>query len=176
MLASTRLPIPAVRVSDSFWTKVPWIENFAAPDDSLASAELTLVSEVWIVATRPEALAWVEMVAVDFMVTMLPESFMFCAAVVIRRLPSADARAVIWLVEPSTRLKPLNTAFLTIVVIWSRRATKLAFRAWRLAVSSELSAAESAFDFIWISRSEIDWPAERATSTAEVALLMEFMT
>ena len=45
MLASTRLPMPAVRVSDSFWVKVDWIENFAEPDDSLASAELTLVSE-----------------------------------------------------------------------------------------------------------------------------------
>ena len=34
-----------------------------------------------------------------------------------RRVPSAEARAVIWVVEPSTRLKPLNTAFFTIVVI-----------------------------------------------------------
>ncbi len=58
--------MPAVRVSDSFWAKVAWIENFAAPDDSLARAELTLVSEVWMVATRAEALAWVEIVAVDF--------------------------------------------------------------------------------------------------------------
>src|SRR6185312_17273208 len=117
MLASTRLPIPATRVSDSFWAKVPWIENFAAPDDSLASAELTLVSEVWIVATRAEALAWVEIVDVLFTVTMVPDSFMFWDAVVIRRVPSAEARAVIWEVEPSTRLKPLNTALLTIVVI-----------------------------------------------------------
>src|SRR5205085_9895093 len=107
----------AVRVSDSFCEKVAWIENFAAPDDSLARAELTLVSEVWIVATRVEALDWVEIVAVDFKVTMAPDSFMFWAAVVIRRVPSAEARAVIWLVEPFTRLKPLNTALLTIVVI-----------------------------------------------------------
>ena len=42
---------------------------------------------------------------------------MFWAAVVMRRVPSAEARAVIWVVEPSTRLKPLNTAFFTIVVI-----------------------------------------------------------
>src|ERR1700754_1328817 len=116
-LASTRLPIPVVRVSDSFWTKVPWIENFAAPDDNLASAALTLVSELWIVATRDEALAWVEMVEVDFIVTIVPDSDMFWAPVVIRRVPSAEAKAVIWLVEPSTRLKPLNTAFLTIVEI-----------------------------------------------------------
>src|ERR1700755_205454 len=94
-LASTRLPIPVVRVSDSFWEKVAWIENFAAPDDSLARAELTLVSEAWIVATRVEALAWVEIVAVDVMVTILPDSFMFWAEVVIRRLPSAEAKAVI---------------------------------------------------------------------------------
>ena len=65
MLASTRLPMPVVSVSDSFWANVAWIENFAAPADNLARAELTLVSEVWIVATRVEALAWVEIVAVD---------------------------------------------------------------------------------------------------------------
>src|SRR6201991_3748707 len=117
MLASTRLPIPAVRVSDSFWAKVAWIENFAAPDDNLASAELTLVSEVWMVATRADARAWFEIVLVVLIVTMDPDSFMFWAAVVMRRLPSDEARAVIWVVEPSTRLKPLNTAFLTIVVI-----------------------------------------------------------
>ena len=64
MLASTRLPMPAVSVSDSFWVKVAWIENFAEPADNLASAELTLVSEVWIVLIRAEALAWVEIVAV----------------------------------------------------------------------------------------------------------------
>src|SRR3954470_9776560 len=99
MLASTRLPIPWVRVSDSFWAKVAWIENFAAPDDSLAKAELTLVSELWIVATRAEALAWVEMVEVDFTVTIEPDSFMFWAAVVMRRAPSDEARAVICVVE-----------------------------------------------------------------------------
>src|SRR6185312_15967570 len=104
------------RVSDSFCEKVAWIENFAAPDDSLARAELTLVSEVWMVATKVEALAWVEIVDVDFKVTIEPDSFMFWAAVVMRRLPSAEARAVICVVEPSTRLKPLNTAFFTIVV------------------------------------------------------------
>ena len=64
MLASTRLPMPVVSVSDSFWAKVAWIENFAAPADNLARAELTLVSEAWMVATRVEALAWVEIVAV----------------------------------------------------------------------------------------------------------------
>src|ERR1700761_9052465 len=82
MLASTRLPIPAVSVSESFWVKVAWIENFAAPADNLAKAELTLVSEVWMVAIRAEALVWVEIVAVDFRVTIEPDSFRFCAAVV----------------------------------------------------------------------------------------------
>src|SRR5580692_6583748 len=84
MLASTRLPIPAVRVSDSFWAKVAWIENFAAPADNLASAPLTLVREVWSVAIRAEALAWVEIVAVDFNVTIEPDRLMFCAWVVTR--------------------------------------------------------------------------------------------
>ncbi len=64
------------------------------------------------------------MVFVDLIVTIVPESASFWAAVVMRRVPSEDARAVIWVVEPSTRLTPLNTAFFTMVVIWSRRATK----------------------------------------------------
>src|ERR1700761_197026 len=129
MLASTRLPIPAVMVSDSFCEKVAWIENFAEPDDNWAKAELTLVSEVWMVEIIAEALVRVETEPVDFRVTIEPDRDMFWALVVTRRLPSAEARAVIWLVEPFTRLKPLNTAFFTIVVIWSRRAVKLAFRA-----------------------------------------------
>src|SRR4029077_4817644 len=103
MLASTKLPIPCVMVSDSFWAKVAWIENLAAPDENLARAELTLDSEAWMVATRVEAFAWVEIVAVDFTVTIEPDRLSFWAAVVIRRAPSAEARAVIWLVEPSTR-------------------------------------------------------------------------
>src|SRR3984885_5238263 len=103
MLASTRLPMPVVSTSDNFWAKVAWIENFAAPADSLASAELTLVSEVWIVAIKAEALAWVEIVAVDLMVTIEPDRLMFWAWVVIRRVPSDDARAWIMLVEPFTR-------------------------------------------------------------------------
>src|ERR1700761_4815085 len=97
MLASTRLPIPAVRVSDSFWAKVPWIENFAAPADNLARAELTLVSEVWITLISDEALAWVETEAVDFKVTIEPDRLMFWAEVVMRRVPSAEARAWIML-------------------------------------------------------------------------------
>ena len=56
---------------------------------------MTSVSEVWIVATRVEALACVEIVAVLVMVTIEPDSDRFCAAVVMRRVPSEDARAVI---------------------------------------------------------------------------------
>src|SRR3954464_2576276 len=117
MLASTRLPMPAVRVSDSFWVKVAWIENFAAPDDNLARAELTLVSDAWITVIMAEALAWVETVDVVFKVTIEPDSFRFWAIVVTRRVPSADARAWTMVVEPSTRLKLLKTAFFTIVLI-----------------------------------------------------------
>src|SRR3954470_13280435 len=176
MLASTRLPMPAVKVSDSFWVKVAWIENLAAPDDSLASAELTLVSEVCSTPIKAEALTWVETVEVDFKVTIEPDSFRFWAWAVMRRVPSEDASACTWLVEPSTMLKLLNTAFLTMVVIWSRKAVKLAFSAWRLAVSSEGSAAASALVFNWISRSEMDWPADKATSIAEDPLLRLLMT
>src|SRR5580704_890738 len=103
MLASTRLPMPLVSVSDSFWANVAWIENFAAPADNLARAELTLVSEAWIVATRVEALVCVEIEAVDLMVTIEPDRLRFWAEVVMRRVPSADAKAVIWFVEPLTR-------------------------------------------------------------------------
>jgi len=124
MLASTSWPRPVVSVSDSFWVKVPWIENFFAPALSLARAEFTFVSEAWRVAISVEALACVEIVAVLFRVTMVPYNFRVCDAVVMRRVPSEDARAVIWVVEPSTRLMPLKIAFFTIVAIWSRSATK----------------------------------------------------
>src|ERR1700742_229470 len=77
MLASTRLPMPVVSVSDSFWVKVAWIENFAAPADNLASAEFTLVSEVWIVLINADALAWVEIEDVASSVTMLPPRLIF---------------------------------------------------------------------------------------------------
>ena len=50
-------------------------------------------------------------------VTIEPDRLMFCALAVMRRVPSADASAVTCVVEPSTRLKPLNTAFLTMVAI-----------------------------------------------------------
>ena len=66
---------------------------------------------------RADALAWVEIVAVEVIVTIEPDRLMFWAWVVMRRVPSDEARAWICLVEPSTRLKPLKMAFLTIVVI-----------------------------------------------------------
>src|SRR5436190_195509 len=93
ILASTRLPMPAVRVSDNFWVKVAWIENFAAPDDSLARAELTLVSEVCSTPIKAEALTWVETVAVDLRVTIAPDNLRFWAWAVMRRVPSEDASA-----------------------------------------------------------------------------------
>src|SRR5665213_1973518 len=117
MLASTRLPMPVVRVSESFWVKVAWIENFWAPADSCARAELTWESEAWIVVIRADALAWVEIVLVLEMVTIVPDRLIFSARVVTWRVPSDEARAWTLLVEPSTRLNPLKTAFFTIVVI-----------------------------------------------------------
>src|SRR5580693_2925786 len=109
--------MPVVRVSDSFWENVAWIENFAAPADNLARAESTLVSEFWIVETRADALLWVEIEAVDLIVTILPDRLKFWAAAVMRRVPSAEAKAVIWVVDPFTKLKPLKLALLTIVDI-----------------------------------------------------------
>src|SRR5664279_816934 len=98
------------------------MENFLAPAESLARAESTFVRDVWMVAISDDALVCVEIDAVEVMVTIAPERLRFWAAVVMRREPSEDARAVISFVEPSTRLTPLKTAFFTIVVIWSRRA------------------------------------------------------
>src|SRR2546423_14984047 len=105
MLASTRLPMPAVRVSDSFWVKVAWMENFAAPEDSLARAELTLVSEAWITVIMAEALAWVETVDVVFKVTIEPDSFRFWAMVVTRRGPSPGAPACTLVCEQSAQVE-----------------------------------------------------------------------
>ena len=68
-------------------------------------------------ATIVDAFAAVEMVLVVLIVTTEPDSDMFCEPTVMWRVPSAEASAVMLVVEPSTRLKPLNTAFLTIVVI-----------------------------------------------------------
>ena len=105
--------MPVVSVSDSFWVKVAWIENFAEPADNLARAESTLVSEVWIVLIKAEALVWVEIEAggLDRHDRAATGS---CSGpwVVTWRVPSDEASAVIWLVEPLTRLKPLKTGVL----------------------------------------------------------------
>src|ERR1700689_2469337 len=103
ILASTRLPMPAVRVSDSLLTKVAWIENFAEPADNCARAESTLVSELWIVVIMDEAFACVETVPVDVKVTIVLDRLKFCAEVVTWRVPSDEAKASILVVEPSTR-------------------------------------------------------------------------
>ena len=89
---------PTVKVSASFCENVAWIENFFAPEDSLARAEFTLVSDDWMVATRVEALDCVEIEAVWVKVTMVPDSASFWADVVRRRVPSEDAKAVICVV------------------------------------------------------------------------------
>jgi len=95
MLASTRLPIPLVSASDSFWAKPIWIENFFEPDDSLARAESTLVNDAWRADTMVDAAAWVEIDAPVETVTIEPDRLMFSADTVMRREPSADANAVI---------------------------------------------------------------------------------
>src|SRR5579875_1312263 len=61
-------------------------------------------------------------------------------------------------------LVPLNEALFTIVLIWSRSDWNWSFRAVRLVVSSPWSDAARALDFIWVRRSEIEVPAEMATS------------
>ena len=54
-----------------------------------------MVSEDWIVEINADALDCVEIVAVVAMVTIEPDKFRFWAAAVMRRDPSAVARAVI---------------------------------------------------------------------------------
>ena len=51
---------------------------------------------------------------------MEPDRFIFSACTVILRAPSEEASALIFAVEPSIRLKLLNTALDMIEVIWSR--------------------------------------------------------
>ena len=145
--------------------------NFFEPAASLAKAAFTFWTDALMMEIIVDALAWVEIVDVVLMVTTEPESFNVTPATVIFLLPSAEASAVMFATEPSTRLVPLKFAFCTIAVIWSRKAVKSAFKALRLAVSSEASAAASALAFSSFSKSEIDWPADRATSTVDTPRL-----
>ena len=71
-----------------------------------------LVSDDSIVEIMVEAAVWVEIVEVEPTVTMEPPSDRFSAPTVILCAPSEDASAVIWFVEPSSRLKPLKVALL----------------------------------------------------------------
>ena len=48
-----------------------------------------------MVAIMVDALVWVEIEAVEVIVTMEPDRLMFCAATVMLRVPSEDASAVI---------------------------------------------------------------------------------
>src|SRR5579862_1171253 len=129
-----------------------------------------------MVETMVDALVCVEIVPVDLMVTIDPDKLIFSADTVMRCWPSADARAMICLVEPLIRLMPLNWAFVTTDVICCKRAWKFAFKACRLAVLTDVSDADNACCFIWISRLEMDCPAERATSMVDAPLFRLSLT
>ena len=107
---------------------------------------------------------------------MLPPRDMFCPATVSLFVPSALARAEMLLWLPSSRLMPLNDEFWMVLVIWSRSELKSVARALRLVLSSDVSDAASAFSFICVSRSEIDSPADEATSMVEDARFSESLT
>jgi hypothetical protein len=62
------------------------------------------------------------------------------------------------------------------VVIWSRSDLKSLFSASRLVWSRPASEAASALAFIWVSRSEMDWPAAMATSMADWPRVRESFT
>ena len=72
---------------------------------------------------------WVEIEAVDVMVTIKPERLIFSAGVVTRRLPSADAKAVDLVRRTIHHIEAIERAFVTIVVIWPSKALKFAFNA-----------------------------------------------
>src|SRR5277367_2802453 len=60
-------------------------------------------------------------------------------------------------------LTPLKSELFVIEVIWLRIDLNWVFKAARLVASSELSEADSAVDFSWLSRLEMLVPAEVAT-------------
>jgi len=80
--------------------------NFFTPDAIFAKAPLTFWIDRLIVPTMVEALAAVEIVEVDFTVTITPDSFRVAPDTVIFLLPSAEARAWKFAVDPSTMLVP----------------------------------------------------------------------
>ena len=90
--------------------------------------------------------------------------------------PSALARAEIAVAPFSMRLVPLNSAFATMVPIWSRSAVKSSFSALRDAVSRDVSADASAFSFISTRRSEMASPAASATSVVDWARSSDWLT
>jgi len=71
---------------------------------------------------------------------------------------------------------PLNEALAMVEVIWSRSELKSVCMALRDVVSSDVSEAARAFDFIWVSRSVIESPADIATSTTEELRFSESVT
>ena len=91
-------------------------------------------------------------------------------------VPSALARAAISVAPLLIRLLPLNEALDTTLPIWSRREVKVAFRALRLLVSREVSEADRAVAFSWLSRSETEPPAAVATSMVDWARCSDCLT
>ncbi len=90
--------------------------------------------------------------------------------------PLALARADKVEVEPSRMSMPLNEALLMVEVIWSRSELKSVCMAARDVESSDVSEAARALDFIWVSRSVIESPADIATSTTEALRFSESVT
>ncbi len=99
-----------------------------------------------------------------------PPSDRFFDARVTKAEASALARNLMPVVsEPFRMLPPSKAALSTADLIAFIRAWKSAFSSWRDWVFSEVSFAAVTFSLSWFSRSEIDLPADRATSAIEVA-------
>ena len=167
--ASTRLPMPFSRASDSLVTKVEWISRDFEPVPRRASAELSVSRPASIAATAVLAAA-TELISVAVPMDRVPPVRLRSSAPMVMVLePSALASAVMSEAPLAIRLVPLNSALATMVPIWSRSALKSSFSALRDAVSRDASLEARAFSFISTIRSEMASPAARATSTVDWA-------
>ena len=88
-----------------------------------------------------------------------------------RRVPSDEARAVISFVEPSTRLKPLNDGVLHDGGDLIAKSDEVLVQGVTARGIERSVGRGKRLRFIWIRRSEIDWPADMATSIADMPRL-----
>ena len=127
-------------------------DEFTSLRDQISKVVTNAVFNVAIMLVAVVTVLIVE-VAVRLDVRVVPPSDRSCAATVITEVASALARALMVVAvppveAPSSMLPPLNTALVTVLLIWSRSDLNSSFRALRLLVSRVVSDAARAFSFI----------------------------